>query len=237
VHEVSSSRLRVEFCGEWFDAPVDGVFTIGRTGDLQVDENPFLHRHFLELRCMEGMWVVRNVGDRLGATLVDAANLFHGHLRSGASMPLVFEHSSIRFGAGPTTYEVNLVLDDPPFAGVPDSIVGRDGTRTRGDVVLTPDQRLCIVALAEPALREGRGGVSRLPQNKEAAERLGWTVTRFNRKLDNVCQKLTKSGVAGLHGSEDALASNRRARLVEYSLASRLITVGDLELLSSDYAK
>jgi hypothetical protein len=34
-----------------------------------------------------------------------------------------------------------------------------------------------------------------------------------------------------LLGSSDRLASNRRVRLVEYALASRLVTVDDLPLL------
>jgi hypothetical protein len=35
-----------------------------------------------------------------------------------------------------------------------------------------------------------------------------------------------------LHGEPGRLASNRRARLVEYSLAVRLVTRDDLELIS-----
>ncbi len=70
-----------------------------------------------------------------------------------------------------------------------------------------------------------------LPTSSQAAKRLGWTTTKFNRKLDNVCDKLSKLGVRGLQGDLGALASNRRARLVEYALAVRLVTRHDLELL------
>ena len=63
-----------------------------------------------------------------------------------------------------------------------------------------------------------------MPSSSEAATRLGWTTTKFNRKLDNVCQKLAAQGVRGLHGEPGRLASNRRARLVEYAIAVRLIT-------------
>ena len=96
---------------------------------------------------------------------------------------------------------------------------------------MTPDQLRLILALAEPVLRgEGRASTT-MPSNHEAATRLGWTMTRFNRKLDNVCQKLARNGVQGLHGGPDRLASNRRARLVEYALAVRLVTPADLVLL------
>ena len=70
-----------------------------------------------------------------------------------------------------------------------------------------------------------------LPSSAEAAERLGWTITKFNRKLDNVCQKLQRLGVRGLHGGPDRLASNRRTRLIEYAVATRLVTRADLALL------
>jgi hypothetical protein len=72
-----------------------------------------------------------------------------------------------------------------------------------------------------------------MPSSGEAAQRLGWTTTKFNRKLDNVCQKLSAQGVRGLHGEPGRLASNRRARLVEYALAVRLVTRDDLALIDS----
>jgi hypothetical protein len=60
---------------------------------------------------------------------------------------------------------------------------------------------------------------------------MGWNITRFNRKLDNVCEKLTKIGVKGLHGGPDRLALDRRARLVEYAIAARWVTSEHLRLL------
>jgi hypothetical protein len=73
--------------------------------------------------------------------------------------------------------------------------------------------------------------MSELPSSAAAAQRLGWSLTRFNRKLDNVCDKLDRQGVPGLRGGVAASATNRRVRLVEYAVASRLITRDDLPLL------
>ena len=56
-------------------------------------------------------------------------------------------------------------------------------------------------------------------------------MTTFNRKLDNVCEKLDKIGVDGLRGGRGKLATNRRARLVEYAVATRLVSADDLALL------
>mgnify|MGYP004587669819 CR=1 FL=1 len=102
---------------------------------------------------------------------------------------------------------------------------------TIGDVTFTPDQLLLIIALAEPALRREGWGTTALPGSAEAAERLGWALKKFNRKLDNVCDKLTRIGVKGLHGGPDRLATDRRARLVQYALAARWVTADDLHLL------
>ena len=79
----------------------------------------------------------------------------------------------------------------------------------------------------------GRGGTgqAQIPSSADAARRLGWTITKFNRKLDNVCSKLADAGTRGLHGGPGKLASNRRARLVEHALSTRLVTEADLALL------
>ena len=39
----------VYYCGEVYPLVDDRVFTIGRDADLCIDENPYLHRRFLEI--------------------------------------------------------------------------------------------------------------------------------------------------------------------------------------------
>ena len=41
--------MRVEFCGEYYEPDAGKVFVVGREGDLLIDDNPYLHRRFLEL--------------------------------------------------------------------------------------------------------------------------------------------------------------------------------------------
>lgn len=98
----------------------------------------------------------------------------------------------------------------------------------------TPLQKQLIVALAEPMLRREGVSMNELPSSSAAAERLGWTVTKFNRKLDNVCDKLDRMGVQGLRGGPGKLATNRRARLVEYAVTSQVVTRADLPLLDDE---
>ena len=130
-----SSPVVVEFCGEMYPVSCGQPLTIGRDGRLTIDDNPYLHRSFLEVGDRDTMWWLTNVGSQLTATVAD-----------------------------------------------------------------------------------------------EQA-RMQWQLTRFNRKLDNVCQKLARAGIRGLHGEPGRLAVNRRARLVEYALAARLVQKTDLDLL------
>ena len=229
--EVSeASPLLVEFCGEV--VAVDHTpFTIGRDADYVIDDdNRFLHRHFVRLDRPGPVWVLHNVGDQLTATVSDADGLLEAFLAPGAALPLVFERTVVRFTAGPTTYEFTVRMADATFQAVRvDETPG--GDTTIGRVTMTPDQLRLVLALAEPNLRGGGRPGTAMPSSSEAAERLGWTTTKFNRKLDNVCQKLAAQGVRGLHGEPGRLASNRRARLVEYALAMRLVTRDDLHLL------
>jgi hypothetical protein len=230
-------ELRVEFCGEWHVLDPEFPFVIGRDADLVVDDNPYLHRRFLEVRFQDGIWWLVNLGGQLSATTSDGDGRFQGWLAPGAHLPIVFEVMKVRFTAGSTAYELSLHLAESPFSGNVTELAGSGDTTTLGRVVLTPDQRLLVVALAEAALQADAGGRVTVPSSAEAAARLGWPMTKFNRKLDNVCQKLKKAGVRGLHGGPDRLASDRRSRLVEYALSVRLVTAADLALLDAQHSE
>jgi hypothetical protein len=233
--DVQRDHPSIEFCGAVADVDHE-PFTIGRDADFVVeDDNRFLHRQFLSLTSQQGIWLLANVGGQLTATVSDLDGRLEAFLAPGAVLPLVFDETLVRFTAGPTSYELTIRLADPAF--VASQIDENDsGDTTVGRVVMTPDQMRLVLALAEPALRgTGRVGTS-MPSSGEAARRLGWTTTKFNRKLDNVCQKLAAQGVRGLHGEPGRLASNRRARLVEYALAVRLVTRDDLALLDAALA-
>jgi hypothetical protein len=209
------------------------LLTVGREADLVIDDNPYLHRRFLQVAFVDDLWWLLNLGDQLAATVSDAAGTVQSWLSPAARLPVVFDRTLVRFTAGATSYELELRLERAPFAA-PALEREESGETTVGLVPFTYDQRLLIVALAEPILRqEGRGNAV-VPSSAEAARRLGWKSTRFNRKLDNVCQKLAKVGVQGMHGAPGELASNRRARLVEYATSVRLVTPDDLEMLEEN---
>lgn len=227
--------LTVDFCGEIHALEPGITFSIGREADLAIDDNPFLHRRFLVLSDENGWWMLSNVGSLLTATVADASGHFEALLAPGASLPIVFDEAHVSFTAGPTTYSLMITNATSTFVLTPPTLTVDDvGGKTIGTTQLTRDQLLLVVALAEPRLvGDGRASVS-IPSSSEAAQRLHWAITKFNRKLDNVCQKLERLGVRGLHGGPDRLASNRRARLVEYAVATRLVTKAELVMLADN---
>jgi hypothetical protein len=226
------AEVSIEFCGEWYDARDNEVFRIGREGDLEIDDNPYLHRKFLEICRYENIWWLANVGSMISATIADTSGGMQAWLAPGARIPMVFSQTNVVFTAGPTTYELSVHVKTPSFR---QEVRDHDtvGETTIGPVIFTDSQKALILALAEPMLKRDGTGLSSIPSSSQAAARLGWPMTKFNRKLDNVCDKLDRVGVAGLRGGGGKLATNRRARLVEHAVTSHLVTAADLPLLET----
>lgn len=225
-----TGALQIEFCGEWYELDPERPFTIGREADLTIDENPYLHRTFLVVRYEFGMWWLQNVGRTLAATISDPSGQVQSWLAPGSKLPIVFQHINVMFSAGTTTYDF-AIHSRADFYNTSTLTVGPSGNTTQDSVHLTSSQRLLVVALAEDVLRQNAPGRGEIPSSAVGAERLGWSMTTFNRKLDNVCDKLDKMGVTGLRGGRGKLATNRRARLVEYAVSTRLVSAEDLVLL------
>ena len=161
---------------------------MGREGDLALDDNPFLHRHFLVLEHDAGLWWLANIGTRLGASVAESAGASYSLVAPGTRVPLVFPRMSVVFSAGRTTYELRLRVPCPAYEPTVDVSRGADSETTIGRITLTAGQRLLILAIAEPWLRRAGAGPVDLPRNVDAAARLGWTLTHFNRKLDKLSQ-------------------------------------------------
>lgn len=229
---MQGARLTIDFAGEIYELSTDATFTVGRTGDLALDDNDYPHRNFLEFSYRDGLWWMHNVGSRLPATLTGGSGLMRSTVAPGAGVPIVFSPSVVTFSAGATTYELELTTDTDIFESTPHVVDPARGKTTIAPTTFTLSQLQAILALAEPMLKHTGSGAWEIPTSADAARRLGWTQTKFNRKLDNVCDKLTRAGVRGLRGSERDLAVNRRMVLVEYAVSTLLITPDDLPMLA-----
>jgi hypothetical protein len=231
------SGLTVLFCGERYGVQPGESFVVGRDGGLAIPDNPYLHRRFLEISDHDAMWWLANVGSRLSATVSDDHGTIRAQLAPGAHLPIMAARTFVWFTAGSTVYDFEILVDRPQPVGTsldePEPEPESDGQLTIGIPIFTSDQRRLILALAEPMLRHGLRGSGAVPTSAEASRRLGWPITKFNRKLDNVCEKLARTGVRGLHGEQGRLAINRRSRLVEYAISTRLVQPSDLGLLDA----
>lgn len=232
---MDAPQLRVEYCGEEYSAEPGHTLTFGRSGDVVIDDNRFLHRVLGEFKWVDRLWWLTNVGSSIAITVTDDASPSLARFAPGTSMPVAFEASTLRFDAGGTAYELTIDiigglggrdadddlddLDDVDAGPGVDDGASAEMTTTTSNLPLTDDQFALLLALARPLLL----GNDSLPTNRLLASGLGWTVTKYNRKLDGLCTKFTKAGVTGLHGSADRLAKDRRMRLAEHVVHAGIV--------------
>ncbi len=233
------STLEIDFIGELHELEAGTTFTFGRHGDLSVDDdNQYLHRLLGRFEHRNGVWWLVNTGSQIPLVVQDLTSRSQVTLAPGRDMAMSFPNAAVQFQAGRQNYEieVSVGIEEEPREVVSDDLADAadsaidNATISIGDLPLTDDQKRLIVVLAESALRNGSVDID-VPTNKASAYRLGWTITRFNRKLDNVCDRLSKAGVSGLRGGAGVLATDRRSTLVNHAVQSGLVTPADLELL------
>jgi hypothetical protein len=231
------ANLYVDFIGEVATVKPGEELTFGRQADLHIDDNRHLHRVLGRFWSRGDAWWLTNEGRSITIQIADADSRSSVQLAPGSEIALSFPNSVLRFRAGVTDYEVAVRVPDRDAVDVDDEEDPLDAdddeagaTIALGDIMLTEEQRLLLLALAETTLRDPHNN-DELPTNRAVARRLDWSITKFNRKLDNLCNRFAKLGVGGLRGSVDQLATDRRRRLVDHAIESGLITRAQLDLL------
>ena len=234
---MTDANLRIDFIGEVTTVEPGSELTFGRQADLHIDDNRHLHRVLGRFSSRGDSWWLTNEGRAITIQIADADSRSSVQLAPGSEIALSFPNSILRFRAGVTDYELAVRVpdrfaddgdeDDDPLEADDDDA---GETIALGDIMLTVEQRLLLLALAEGTLRDPHSSDD-LPTNRAVARRLGWSITKFNRKLDNLCNRFAKLGVGGLRGSVDQLATDRRRRLVEHAIESGLISRSQLDRL------
>lgn len=219
-------RLIVEHLGEERIVDTDSELTFGRSAELVVDVNPYLHRVLGRFRHDGRNWWLDNVGSVIALTVLSAEDLSSATVGPGSSVSLVHAASSVGFSAGPAAYELEMTLEDVErrfdlgAVGDPD---GPPVTLEWGRVELNPDQVDLLMVLCEVRLARPSDRWAPIPSNRACAAELGWTLAKFNRKLDHLCERLQRAGVRGLHGDLGLSALDRRRLLVEHVGCSGLL--------------
>jgi hypothetical protein len=236
--------LTIDFAGEEVVVRPPGTLTFGRAGDLVVDDNPYLHRLVGRFSWDRDVWWLENLGHHIELTVLSGdGSVTRLPPRVPGGRPAVTSLASpafrVLFDAAGARYELaGRVAPTPIPAGTPggpsaDLPPGAETTRY-GRIPLTDDERRMLLLLAAPALRDPTSGPEDLRPSREIAHRLGWPITKFNRKLDYLCVRLSKAGVRGLQGGRGTEATNRRWRLVEHAINVRLVTPAELDGLAAD---
>lgn len=228
---MGAAPLVIDFIDERYEVEPGSIFTFGRAGDLIVDEsNPYLHRHLGTLQVVGEVWTLTNAGRNIAIRVVQGGTTTD--LAPGGTTALFGPGVTISFEAAGLDYEIECFVDSDPTIP-PAGPVGGDVTRDWGRIPLNDEQRLLLVALAEPRLR---GTGDEVPANAATAAKLGWPITKFNRKLDYMCRKYTEAGVPGLFGGQGGDASDRRQKLVDHVLLFGIVTTDDLAALDGPAA-
>lgn len=227
--------LTVEFCGEQRIVRPEQTLSFGRDADLVVDDNEFLHGIVGRFECRHERWWITNEGSRAVLDVYDRITRSRATLMPGTDQALPGPDVIVRFSAGRAVYEIEASTNGatPAVPTKPASGETLDGHTPL--VEFTEGQMLLVLALAERSLRQPHLPIE-VPTSREAAHRLGWPMTTFNRKLDVVCRKVAKMGLPGVAASGTEPATNRRTRLVEHAINSRLVNTTDLELLDKHTA-
>lgn len=229
-----TGALLLDFDGRREQIAAGSTFVVGRAADLSIDDNPYVHRRFLEISQHDGIWRLSNVGSRLTASVASADGLAQSWLAPGASMPLVFGATTVMFTAGDATYVFTLTAETP-FYQV--STVWNSPTGVVSEL-LSPMQRILLTSLAEPLLRRRADGSVQLPSTEEVAARLGWSIEKLERRVGTLCDKFARLGIRGLErGPEGEILASQRSRLVEHAVGARIVTTDDLELLDAFVAQ
>lgn len=230
---MAGGRLVLEFCGEHFELGPGEELTFGREADLVLDDNPYLHRLVGRIAQRDGAWWLHNVGRTVAVTVHDLVGSSSATVGPGSGIALLWGRFRLSFRAGRVPYELEGVLEEHEWfeaVGLP-TRPGSARTLEWGRVELNDDQRLLLAALCEHRLRNPWDRTSPPVSNRAGARRLGWSVAKYNRKLDHLCEKLARHGVPGVRGDLGLLAADRRARLVDHAVEVGLVGVEDLERL------
>jgi hypothetical protein len=221
--------LEVTFIDEIYSPNDSRCLSFGRDADITVDgANAYMHRRVGSFLHHDGAWWVRNDG-RTSEILVVTNSGTRIILDPGASQVLSGTSGLVRFPAGGLSYEIEYAMDRT--AGPPTTVtaeLARGETLEFGALRLNDEQRRMLAALAEPQLRDPAADGHHMPTNAEIAHRLGWSLRKFDRKLDYICRRLDEQGVRGVRGRQGDQATDRRRVVVDHVVRTGLISAEDL---------
>ena len=216
----TGGTLRLHLDGRTRELARGTSATFGRGADIVIGgDDPPLPRLLGRVRQHGDYWWLENVGRALVITVTDLESASYARLAPGRAMPLPFAHAALAFSTARRDYRIEL---HQVCSGAAEAVpaVPQSDPLTRPED-FNEEQRALLLALAEPRLGGPITPIN-LPSNRTLAERLGWSHAKLVRKLDHLCRKLDRAGVAGLVRSARGSAAERRLRLADFVVESGL---------------
>jgi hypothetical protein len=226
-----SAKVRVTFGGRSDEIGPGESVTFGRSPDCTVCLDPddaAISRRAGDITYEHGTWWLRNASGVRPLSVIDDFG-FRSVLAPGRRVAVQAPVRVVVDGARAKhtlTVEVETTGDEvaesagsaaEPLAGVP--------TTTGDRVLISPDDRLAMVALFAGYLEQGGKHDPHPKSYAAAAARLGWPRTTLVKRIEYLRTRLDNAGVPNMHGWM-ALTN-----LAEYAISRRLITSEDLALI------
>ncbi|MCZ9288846.1 Uncharacterised protein [Corynebacterium jeikeium] len=178
--------------------PQTASVTLGRASEFPIGvDDPSMHRAFLHFWCDHGMWMVRNVGSFISATIQPSyrtTKYSPVRLTPRTQWPLPAGVNSILFATRNLQYELEVTVARP-VESIP-----------RMDVPLAPftmgtfdpniEQQQVLAALAAPLHRDPSADPRIVvPSVKDLAGQLGWGEKKTSQKIQYIAETLKRLGV------------------------------------------
>ncbi|KAB1504244.1 hypothetical protein F7230_03965 [Corynebacterium sp. 320] len=172
--------------------------TLGRASEFRVGhDDPAMHRAFLHVWCDHGMWMIRNVGSFLSATIqpsLGGTAYSPVRLSPGVQWPLPAGVNSILFATKNMRYELEVTVVRPvqpvPRMDVPVAPLTTD--------TFSPnrEQQQVLAALAAPLHRDPSASPRiAVPSVADLARQLGWGEKKTSQKIQHMAETLNELGV------------------------------------------
>lgn len=225
--------VRVRVAGEeYLVHPADGL-TFGRSRECTVCLDPAdtaVSRIAGELAFERGTWWLTNRSATRPLSIADEFGL-RSVLIPGRRVAVEAPTRVLVDGAS-RQHSLTITLDDPnepaaadAGAAAVDPSVGTP-TATGAEVLITPADRLAMVALFAGYLEEPPRYDPYPKSYAAAAARLGWPRTTLVKRIEYLRTRLDAAGVPNMMGF------NALANLAEYAISRGLVTRGDLAMLN-----
>lgn len=185
-----ASRLEVSFLDEVMVC--EHRLSFGRSAELEIDDNPHLHRMTGEFVRQGDVWWIVNHGSRLFLTVVGADGS-RTELPPGGQLAIADAHGSVLVTVGQARYELTYRQPHLPEAAPPPEPPS-DATNTRTFTEITAREVDFLVSFAKPILDGSNGQV---PSYAEVASWWGVSPSTVDNTLRTLKRKLQQDRLIG----------------------------------------